>query len=112
MTSRDASQVENNDPTGQIEEHILPRLDPDYVDYFVKVLSKLPQSHLTPIEEVRAHPETMRSPIAVDTRSYEGVADHDVTSEDGVKFPVRVYHPDPTRHGTGPYAVHLNYHGK
>ncbi len=39
------------------------------------------------------------------------MADHEVTSADGARITVRVYHPDPASHGAGPYPVHLNFHG-
>ncbi|KAK3935771.1 alpha/beta-hydrolase [Diplogelasinospora grovesii] len=101
---------ENVDPTGLIEDHILPKLDPDFVRHFVEVISKRPPG-FEPIEEVRAHPERFRTPCAVDTSGHERVVDHEVTSEDGAQIPARVYYPDPARYGDGPYPVHLNYHG-
>ncbi|KAK3395121.1 Alpha/Beta hydrolase protein [Podospora didyma] len=100
------------DPKELLEEHILPKLDPVFLQYFVDVLSKQPPSHLVPLEETRNHPEKYRSPGALDTSSgYERVRDDVVSSQDGASIPVRVYHPDPMVHGPGPYPVHLNYHG-
>ncbi|KAK0615170.1 Alpha/Beta hydrolase protein [Bombardia bombarda] len=95
-----------------IEDHILPQLDPEFVKYFVDVVSKAPASHEIPIEEVRANWEQHRPPCALDTSSgFERVADYVVSSQDGAEILVRVYHPDPMEHGRGPYPVHLNFHG-
>ena len=94
-----------------IEEHILPRLDPVFIQYLVDVVSKQPPSHLIPLEDVRANPDKYRSPIAVDTSRHERVSDHVVSSQDGASITVRVYHPDPVKFGPGPYPVHMNHHG-
>ncbi|KAK4151656.1 Alpha/Beta hydrolase protein [Chaetomidium leptoderma] len=103
-----------------IEEHILPKLDPDFLAYFASTQARLkaaqPQPQPTvpnpPIEHVRAHPEAYRSPCAVDASGYAGVSNLISPSRDlGVTIPVRVYHPDPMKHGAGPYPVHLNFHG-
>jgi acetyl esterase/lipase len=99
-------------PADTIEPHILAKLDPDFVQYYVDVLSKVPPAQAVTIEEVRAHPERFRAAIALDSSEFERVRDYEVTSEDGAKIPVRVYHPDPEKHGSGPYPVHLNFHGK
>ncbi|KAK4208757.1 Alpha/Beta hydrolase protein [Rhypophila decipiens] len=102
---------ENIDPTGLIEDHILPKLDPEFLEYFVDVIAKAPPGHTVDLKDMRANPEKYRPSWAVDTSGYERVADHEVTSEDGAKFVVRVYHPDPEEFGDGPYGAHLNFHG-
>ncbi|KAK4186736.1 putative Esterase/lipase [Podospora australis] len=95
-----------------IEDHILPQLDPDFVQYFVNVVAKKSQAHTIPIEEVRADPDSHRPPIALDTsKGYERVSDHVLSSQDGANITVRAYHPDPEQHGLGPWPVHLNFHG-
>lgn len=99
-------------PTDAIEPHILAKLAPDFIQYFVDVLSKVPPAQAVTIEQVRAHPEKFRAAIALDSSGYERVSDYEVTSEDGAKIPVRVYRPDPEKYGDGPYPVHLNFHGK
>ncbi|KAK3951329.1 Alpha/Beta hydrolase protein [Pseudoneurospora amorphoporcata] len=101
-----ASQEE---PGTSIPPHVLSKLNPDFVQFFWDVLSNRPRD--VSIEELRAHPEKYRAPTAIDTSKCERVADYEVTSEDGAKIPVRVYHPDPEKHGNGPYPVHLNHHG-
>jgi len=103
---------ENEDLSDLIEEHILPRLDPDFLRYFIDVLAKSPPGHKIDLKDMRANPDKYRAPWAVDTSGYERVADHQVTSEDGAKFAVRVYHPDPKIFGDGPYGAHLNFHGR
>ena len=101
-----------DDPLKHIEAHILPKLDPAFVDYFIDYITKNVPAQAVEIEEVRAHPEKYRSAIALDTSDHDRVKDYEVTSDDGTKIPCRVYHPDPDDHGAGPYPVHLNYHGK
>lgn len=102
---------QNEDPTDLIEEHILPRLDPDFLRYFIDVLAKSPPGDKIDLKDMRANPDKYRAPWAVDTSGYERVTDHEVTSEDGAKIAVRVYHPDPKEFGDGPYGAHLNFHG-
>jgi len=103
---------EGVDTTEHAETHISPRLDPDFVDYLLKVAAENPSVPDLSIEGMRAHPEMFRLPTAIDTSGYERVADHQVTSEDGTSITARVYHPDPEAHGPGPYPVHLNFHGE
>ena len=95
-----------------IEAHILPKLDPDFVSYFVNVVSKNNPAQAVPIEEVRANPDKYRAPCALDATGYEGVVDKEVVGSDGTKIPVKVYYPDSSKHGRGPYPAHLNFHGK
>ncbi|KAK3347309.1 Alpha/Beta hydrolase protein [Neurospora tetraspora] len=97
------------DPGTTIPPHVLSKLNPDFVQFFRDVLSKRPRD--VSIEELRAHPEKYRALTAIDTSKCERVADYEVTSEDGASVPVRVYHPDPRKHGDGPYPVHMNHHG-
>lgn len=100
-----------------IEEHILPKLDPDFLEYFVSTQVKLGAQPQQPIpnpsiQDVRAHPEAYQSPCALDTSGHPEVSDFSCPSRDGVDIPVRVYHPDAANHGAGPYPVHLNFHGE
>ncbi len=98
-------------PPDLIEDHILPKLDPEFLRYFVSVVAKQPPAHLIPLEDIRADPAKYRSPIALDSSRYERVADYIVSSQDGASIPVRVYHPDPQKFGPGPYPLHMNHHG-
>ncbi len=109
---------DNKDIEAQIEDHILPRLDPDFLAYYVAVQLRLgaPQQGQRPvtnptIEHVRAHPEAYQPPCAIDTSSHPRVADSCYQSQDGASIRARVYHPDPAEHGDGPYPAHLNFHG-
>lgn len=97
-----------------IEDHILPKLDGDFLEYFAKLQTRLgaPAVSNPPIEIVRANPTAYQSPCALDTSEYPGVTDFACASQDGASISVRVYHPDPTSHGIGPYPVHLNFHGR
>lgn len=99
------------DPVENIEPHILAKLDPDFVKYWTGVMSKAPTPTKVTIEKVRADPAMFASPCALDTKGYPGTVDKEVTSEDGAKIPVRIYYPDESKHGPGPYPVHLNFHG-
>ncbi|KAK3317132.1 Alpha/Beta hydrolase protein [Cercophora scortea] len=94
-----------------IEDHILPRLDPSFVQYYTVVLSKKPQSHEVSLAETRSHPDLYRPTGSLDTSGYDRVVDHEVTSEDGFKIPVRLYYPEPKKFGNGPHPAHLNFHG-
>jgi hypothetical protein len=97
---------------GLIEDHIIPKLDPEFLQYFAKHHVPAPQPNI-PIEHVRANPQAFRSPCALDTSGYEGVTEDSFAStrDENVRIPVRVYYPDEARHGPGPYPVHLNFHG-
>ncbi len=99
-----------------IEDHILPKLDPDFLEYFAEIQARLgsqQQAVSNPsIDHLRSHPEAYRSPCALDTSGYPRVADLTCPSQDGIDIPVRVYHPDLAKHGSGPYPVHLNFHGQ
>jgi hypothetical protein len=101
---------------GLVEEHILHRLDPDFVEHFARTqaATSRPEQTVTnpPIEHVRAHPEAYRSPCALDTSGYPRVTTLSYLSQDGVHIGARVYHPDPVEHGPGPYPLHLNFHGE
>ncbi|KAL2193258.1 Alpha/Beta hydrolase protein, partial [Corynascus similis CBS 632.67] len=99
-----------------IEEHILPRLDPEFLEYFADTQPRAasqsrPGPSYPPIQDVRAHPEQYRAPCALNTAGYPGVTDLTCPSQDGSSIRVRVYHPDGVTHGTGPFPVHLNFHG-
>ncbi len=100
---------------GLIEDHILSKLDTDFLEYYAGIQARLGTQQsavLNPsIDHVRAHPEAYRSSYALDTSEYPWVTDFTFPSEDGVHIPARVYHPDPVTHGRGPYPVHLNFHG-
>lgn len=97
---------------GLIEAHILPKLDPAFISYFVNVVLKNSPAQAVPIEEVRANPDKYRPPCALDTTGYEGVVDKEIGSNDGSKIAIKIYYPDASRHGSGPYPTHLNFHGK
>jgi len=98
-------------PEDLIEDHIRPKLDPEFLRYFVDVVAKQPPAHTISLADVRADPDKYRSPIAVDSSRHERVGDHLVSSQDGASITVRVYHPDPAKFGPGPYPVHMNHHG-
>lgn len=101
------------DPVKEIEPHILNKLDGDFVEFWTELRNKsaVPPAREITIELVRAHPAAFAQPCALDTKGFPGTIDKEITSEDGVKIPVRIYYPDKSKHGSGPYPVHLNFHG-
>lgn len=101
------------DPKVAIEPHILAKLDPEWLAIFTKRVNEHPaptREEMT-IEAIRANPTRLAAPCALDTKGYPRTAEKEFTSEDGAKIPVRVYYPDETKYGSGPYPVHLNFHG-
>lgn len=99
------------DPVKEIAPSILAKLDPDFVKYWTGVMNKGSLPAQLSIEQVRANPAMFAPACALDTKGYQGTVDTEITSEDGAKIPVRVYYPDGSKHGPGPYPVHLNFHG-
>lgn len=108
----DGSEAEPKDPKKYIEPHMLARLEPAFVDYYLNVMLKNPINQDVTIPEIRANPEKFRSALAMDTSKEPGVSDYEVTSADGEKIMARLYLPDSSQHGAGPYPVHLNFHGE
>ncbi|EPE03833.1 alpha beta-hydrolase [Ophiostoma piceae UAMH 11346] len=113
--------VDKPDPADYIEAHILPRMDPEIVDYITPMVKNLPAKPAT-IEDIRANPAAFRGRISVDTsEGFEGMTQYELTSKDGGTFPIRVYHP----HGAAAQenlgavgatanagaGVHINFHG-
>lgn len=110
MASQDTKHA--SDPARIIEPHILAKLDPDFLSYWVENMKKgPPPAHEITIEQVRANPALFATPCALDTKGFPRTVDKEITSEDGARIPVRVYTPDALKHGAGPYPVHLNFHG-
>lgn len=100
------------DPVEAIEPHILAKLDPIFVERWTELMNSIPDAaHVVTIEEIRADPRVLAPPCALDTKGRSKTADKEVVSEDGAKIPVRAYYPDESKHGPGPYPVHLNFHG-
>lgn len=100
-------------PEEAIEPHILAKLDPQFVTIFTEFMNKTPmpkQADWT-IENIRADPMKLAPQCALDTKGYPRTAEREVPSEDGAKIPVRVYYPEASKYGPGPYPVHLNFHG-
>ncbi|KAK4142752.1 Alpha/Beta hydrolase protein [Dichotomopilus funicola] len=101
----------DNNARDLIEEHIFPKLDPDFLAYFSSLKTRSPTTSYAPIEHVRANPEATQSPCSLDASKYPGVKSSSFASEDGAHIPVQLYYPDSDTHGLGPYPVHLNFHG-
>ncbi|KAK9771503.1 putative Alpha/Beta hydrolase protein [Seiridium cardinale] len=94
------------------EPHILAKTDPEVVKIVLGGINRgVPPTHAVPIEERRAHPDKYKVPWARDSTGWPRVSGQELTSEDGAKFPIKIYHPDPDVFGEGPYGVHLNFHG-
>lgn len=99
------------DPVKEIEPHTLAKLDPSFVKYWTEVMNKTSLPAHISIEEVRNNPEIFSQECALDTKGHQGTVETEITSEDGAKIPARVYYPNSSKHGPGPYPVHLNFHG-
>ncbi|KAI1496211.1 Alpha/Beta hydrolase protein [Biscogniauxia marginata] len=94
------------------EPNLLAIYNPEIVKHVLKAsASGVPAQHEVPIKELRANPSKYAPPWAQDVTGWERVTDQEITSEDGAKIPVKIYHPDPSQFGEGPYGVHLNFHG-
>ncbi|KAI1412538.1 alpha/beta-hydrolase [Hypoxylon sp. FL1857] len=94
------------------EPHVLEKYDPDVVAYVLKTRAAgVPAQNEFRIEEIRADPDKFALPWSKDVTGWERVTDAEVTSQDGFKIPIKIYHPDPTQFGEGPYGAHLNFHG-
>ncbi|KIH92130.1 hypothetical protein SPBR_09125 [Sporothrix brasiliensis 5110] len=95
-------------PLNPIHLDMVGRLDPRFVEYYNKNLAHKEATHQVPLAEVRANPAAWARPWIQDDDP--DTKDWTVPSTDGA-FVVRVYHPDASRAGPGPYPVHINFHG-
>ncbi|KAI5861684.1 alpha/beta-hydrolase [Durotheca rogersii] len=111
--SEDIAKTEDIRAEDVFEPHLLKTYDPEFVKFMLKIRasSAASASDEFTVEEVRANPARFEPPCAKDTTGYERVTDKVLTSQDGAKFPIKIYHPDPVRFGEGPYGLHLNFHG-
>lgn len=101
-----------------IPSDLLPRLDPCFVEYYNKNAANSPATHQIPLEEVRANPRRWARSWAVDAKdsaetrirdsTVAALSDGDINDS----FKVRTYHPNEAIWGPGPYAAHVNFHGK
>ncbi|XXG93814.1 hypothetical protein Hte_000063 [Hypoxylon texense] len=92
--------------------HILAKYDPEMVKYVLEAKAAgVPAQHEFPIQQIRADPDRFKATWSKDVSGYERVVEGGVTSKDGYKVPIMIYHPDPTQYGEGPYGLHLNFHG-
>jgi acetyl esterase/lipase len=87
------------------------KLDPAFVKYYNEVIDTKQAAHQVPLEEVRAHPQEWGPPWTVPVPDSDRIRPDTIPSKDGYQIPVRMYHPDPSNFGPGPYCVHLNFHG-
>lgn len=96
-----------------VEDRLLRKLDPEFLRYFSLQQSRLQAATQdVPIQNIRDNPGAYQPPCALDTSGYPGVSDYKCPSPDGTDIPVRVYYPDASAHGPGPYPAHINFHGK
>lgn len=97
--------------TGSVDPNILRNMDPEFISFYEKVLAKLKPTHEVPIEEIRANPSKYEAVWAYDSKDEPRIQNYDIESKDGALVPIRCYYPDPTKFGSGPYSVHINFHG-
>ncbi|CAK7231701.1 hypothetical protein SBRCBS47491_008020 [Sporothrix bragantina] len=94
-----------------IDASFIGRMDADFVAYYNKHIAIKPPTHAIDLAEVRANPQKWANPWCRDYSDLPYVNDHQIASGDGHVFTVRVYEPDETQFGPGPYPVHVNFHG-
>lgn len=94
-----------------IHPDFLPRLDEDFVQYYNKHFASKPATHTIDIAEIRSNPTKYSSPWEKDYLAESYVQDIQLVAPNGHRFRVRCYHPDATKFGTGPYPIHVNFHG-
>ncbi|KAI1390337.1 alpha/beta-hydrolase [Hypoxylon trugodes] len=94
------------------EPHVLAKYDPEIVKYILKVRAAgAPAQPESRIEVIRANPAKFALPWSKDVTGWERVVDANVTSQDGVEIPIKIYQTNSAQFGNGPYGVHLNFHG-
>ncbi|KAF3768100.1 hypothetical protein M406DRAFT_338732 [Cryphonectria parasitica EP155] len=101
------------DPAESIDPHILAKLDPEWVSMFTELINKNPpppREKIT-IPAIRADERLLAPPCYLDTKGYPRTVEKEVVSDDGALIPVRIYYPEESKYGPGPYPVHLNFHG-
>ncbi|KAK2594293.1 hypothetical protein QQS21_007999 [Conoideocrella luteorostrata] len=96
-----------------IHPMFMDRLDSDFVEYYNQYIAIKPATHGVTIQDIRAAPKKYASPWYRDFTYEPFVNDIQITSDDGHKFTARIYAPDSrtSRFGSGPYPVHINFHG-
>lgn len=103
-------------PSSKLVNPIAPQhvnnMDPEFVAYYNRTIGLKKATHQVDIESVRSNPATFNSPWCEDTSKEQGVRDVRIASVDGFEFAARVYSPDASKFGAGPYPVHVNYHGE
>jgi hypothetical protein len=87
------------------------QMDEDFVEYYNKNLAIVPPTHVIDLADVRANPQKWASPWCKDYSNLPFVNDMQIDSGDGHQFSVRIYQPDAERFGSGPFPVHVNFHG-
>jgi hypothetical protein len=89
------------------------RLDADFIDYYNQYIAVKPATHGITIEDIRATPKKFSAVWCRDFTYEPFVNDKQVSADDGHKFAVRCYAPDPrtSPFGEGPYPVYINFHG-
>lgn len=97
-----------------IHPDFLDQLDSDFVEFYNTKLGRTTPDNSAPLEEVRKQRAKYHSRKARNFSQAQFVEDIILESEDGHKFTVRLYKPDPrsSPYGVGPYPVHINFHGK
>lgn len=105
------SDVNVSSLPSSVDPHILQSMDPEFVSFYEEVLAKSKPTHEVPIEEVRANPSQYAAVWAYDSKDEPRIRDYEIESKDGALVPIRCYYPDPAKFGSGPYSVHINFHG-
>lgn len=111
LLTTQGAEADQEEILNPINPSILPLLDPEFVEFYNKNIGPNPATHQVPFSEVRAHPEKWRGGWCKDYSGEPGVTNRAIQSKDGYQIPVRIYSPDASKEGPGPFPVHVNYHG-
>lgn len=113
MTEAAPQNPKAYDPEEAIPPAILAKLDPAFVKLWTHKMNTDPppnREQMT-IEAIRADPKKIAPACYLDTKGFPRTVEDVFTTEDGATIPVRIYYPEENDFGSGPYPVHLNFHG-
>lgn len=106
-------------PLNPIHPDILPELDPLFVQYYNNNLASRRQTHQVPLQDVRARPDLWELTVPLNNGPFNDAAILELAvtteleiNEVGNSFRIRAYYPSLKKFGPGPYAVHINFHGR
>jgi hypothetical protein len=94
-----------------LDLEIEKRLDPAFVEYYKQKIDIKLATHQVPLKQVRENPKDFIPPWQVKALRNVRIFDSSLTDLTGRRIPIRIYEPNPEKFGSGPYGVHINFHG-